>query len=96
LKGTHAADAFRLGPKSCEYKKVNTWLNAISLFDEKHRRERLVQCSNLSLFQKRHFCATDAPRKGEEATSMTFIKPLNLIAVGATFVFLGAIVLGVL
>jgi len=27
---------------------------------------------------------------------MTFIKPLNLLAVGAAFVFLGAIVFGVL
>jgi hypothetical protein len=30
-----------------------------------------------------------------EAT-MTFIRPLNIVAVGAAFVFLGAIVLGVL
>jgi hypothetical protein len=34
--------------------------------------------------------------KQREATPMTFIKPLNLIAVCATFLFLGAIVVGVL
>jgi hypothetical protein len=31
-----------------------------------------------------------------EATPMTFIKRLNIVAVGAAFVFLGAIVFGLL
>jgi hypothetical protein len=34
--------------------------------------------------------------KQREATPMTFIKRLNLIAAGAAFVFLGAIVFGIL
>jgi hypothetical protein len=30
-----------------------------------------------------------------EATSMTYIRPLNILAVCATFVFLGAVLFGV-
>jgi hypothetical protein len=46
------------------------------------------------MFWLRHF-RVNMRLEAEEATSMTFIKPLNLIAIGATFVFLGAIVFGV-
>jgi hypothetical protein len=34
--------------------------------------------------------------KQREATPMTFMKPLNFVAVGVAFTFLAAIVLGVL
>jgi hypothetical protein len=43
----------------------------------------------------RHF-RVNVRREAEGGHPMTFIKPLNLIAVCATFVFLGAIVFGVL
>jgi hypothetical protein len=38
----------------------------------------------------------ESPHEAEGGHPMTFIKPLNLLAVGAAFVFLGAIVFGVL
>lgn len=34
--------------------------------------------------------------KQREATPMTFIRPLNLVAVCAAFIFVGAIVFGIL
>jgi hypothetical protein len=54
-----------------------------------------VRCGNYFPVLKAPFPRYDAT-EAEEATSMTFIKPLKLFTVGATFVFLGAIIFGLL
>lgn len=57
---------------------------------------RLVRCTTHFVFCGGRVQGNISCTEQREATPMTFMKPLNLLVVCAAFVFLGAIVFGLL
>jgi hypothetical protein len=57
---------------------------------------RLVRCTTHFIFCGGRVQGNISCTEQREATPMTFMKPLNLLVVCAAFVFLGAIVFGLL
>jgi hypothetical protein len=70
----------------------------------KMNKHRIECAAPLEAFAVHHrFCVLkasfrryDAPHEAEGGHPMTFIKPLNVVAVCAAFIFVGAIVFGIL